>query len=126
MLLVKLVQQKQFKEEYKWLNLLEGKDSNSKRLNRKSNISQLDPFIDESSVICVGGRLQDSHICDDCKYSILLPRKGKISDLIIKHCHSKTAHGGHGFTLNEKQGAGYCIVGANAAVKKVTPIRVEC
>ena len=106
--------------------MLEGKDSDSKRLNRKSSISQLDPFIDESSVICVGGRLQNSHISDDCKYPILLPRKGKISDLIIKHCHSKAAHGGRGFILNEIRGAGYWIVGANSAVKKVTPIRVEC
>ena len=62
MLLVKLVQQKYFKEEYKWLKLMEGKDSDSTRLNKKCSISQLDPFIDESDVIRVGGRLQSSHI----------------------------------------------------------------
>ena len=85
MLLVKLVQQKYFKEEYKWLKLMEGKDSDSRRLNRKCSISQLDPFIDESDVICVGGRLQNSHISDDCKHPILLPRKKKyqISSLSI-------------------------------------------
>ena len=82
-LLVRLVQQKYFKEEYKWLKLMEGKDSDSRRLNRKCSISQLDSFIDESNVICVGGRLQSSHISDDCKHPILLPRKGKVSDLII-------------------------------------------
>ena len=62
MLLVKLVQQKYFKEEYKWLKLMEGKDSDSRRLNKKCSISQLDPFIDESDVVRVGGRLQSSHI----------------------------------------------------------------
>ena len=61
-LLVRLVQQKYFKEEYKWLKLMEGKDSDSRRLNKKCSISQLDPFIDESDVIRVGGRLQSSHI----------------------------------------------------------------
>ena len=66
MLLVKLVQQKYFKEEYKWLKLMEGKDSDSRRLNKKCSISQLDPFIDVSDVICVGGRLKSSHISDDC------------------------------------------------------------
>ena len=76
MLLVKLVQQ-YFKEEYKWLKLMEGKDRDSRRLNRKCSIYQLDPFIDESDVICVGGRLQSSHISDDSKHPILLPRKGK-------------------------------------------------
>ena len=41
---------------------MEGKDSDSRRLTRKCSISQLDPFIDESDVIRVGGRLQSSHI----------------------------------------------------------------
>ena len=125
MLLVKLVQQKHFKEEYKSLNLLERKNSDSRWLNRKCRITQLDQFIDESNVIRVGGRLQNSYISDDCKHPILLPRKGKVWDLIIKHWHSKVAHGGSGFTLNEIQGAGYWIVGANSAVKKVTSNRIE-
>ena len=105
---------------------MKGKDSDSRVLSRKCRISQLDPFIDESDVIRVGGRLQNSHISDDCKHPILLPRKGKVSDLIIKHCHSKVAHGGHGFTLNEIRAAGYWIVGANSAVKKVISNCVEC
>ena len=126
MLLVKLVQQKYFKEEYKWLKLMEGKDSDSRRLNKKCSISQLDPFIDESDVIRVGGRLQRPHIGDDCKHPMLLPRKGKVSDLTIKYCHSNVAHGGCGFTLNEIGGAGYWTVGANSAVKKVISNSVEC
>ena len=73
MLLVKLVQQKYFREEYKWLKLMSGKDSDSKSLNRKCSISQLDPFIDETDVIRVGGRLQSSHISDDRKHPILMP-----------------------------------------------------
>ena len=125
MLLVKLVQQKHFKEEYKWLNLLERKNSDSRWLNRKCRITQLDQFIDESNVIRVGGRLQNSYISDDCKHPILLPRKGKVWDLIIKHWHSKVAHGGSGFTLNEIQGAGYWIVGVNSAVKKVISNHIE-
>ena len=105
---------------------MEGKDSDSRRLNRKCSISQLDPFIDESDVIRVGGRLQSLHVSDDCRHPILLPRKGKVSDLIIKHFHSNVAHGGRGFTLNEMRGAGYSIVGANSAVKKVISNCVKC
>ena len=40
--------------------------------------------------------------------------------------HSNVAHGGCGFTLNEIRGAGYWIVGANSAVKKVISNSVEC
>ena len=60
-----LVKLKHFKEEYKWLKLMEGKDRDSRRLNKKkSRISQLNPFIDESDVIHVGERLQNSYISD--------------------------------------------------------------
>ena len=64
-------------------------------------ISQLDLFIDECDVICVGRTLQNSDISDDCKHLILLPKQRKVSDLIVKHCHSKVAHGGCGLTLNK-------------------------
>ena len=83
--LVKLVQQKYFKEEYKWLKLMEGKNSDSRRLYKNCRISPLDPFIDEFDKTCVDERLQNSHISDDCKHPILLRKKGKVSDLIIKH-----------------------------------------
>ena len=53
-------------------------------------------------------------------------QKKKVSDLIIKHCHSKVAHGGCGFTLSEIRGAGYWIVGANSALKKVISNCAEC
>ena len=116
---VKLVQQKHFKEEYKWLRFLKGKHNDSRTLNKNCRISHLGPFIDESDVICVGGRnIKKSHISDDCKHQTLLPKKGKVSDP-IKHCHSHIAHGGCRFTLNEILGGGYWIVSANSAVKKV-------
>ena len=105
---------------------MEGKDSDSRRFNRKCSISQLHLFIDESNVIRVGGKLQSSHISNNCKHPILLPRKGKVSDLIIKHCHSNVGHGDRGFTLNEIRGAVCWIVGANSAVKKVISNHVKC
>ena len=85
---------------------MKGKDSDFRRLNKSCRMSQLDLFIDES-VIRVGGRLQNSHISDDCKHPMLLLRKGKVPDLIIKHCRSKVNHGGPAFILNEIRGARY-------------------
>ena len=38
---------------------MKGEDSASRRLNRKCSISELDPFINESDGIRVGGRLQN-------------------------------------------------------------------
>ena len=56
MSLVKLLQQKYFKEEGKWLKLMEEKDSNSRRLNKNCKASHLDLLIDESDVICIDRR----------------------------------------------------------------------
>ena len=84
MSLGKLVQQKHSKEEYKWLKLMEGKNNDSRALNRKCRISQLDLFTDESHVIRVGGKLQNSHISDACKHPIPPLKKGRVLGLIIK------------------------------------------
>ena len=73
----------------------------------------------------VGRRLKISYIRDDCKYPKLLPKKGKVSNLIKKHCHNKVAHGGREFTLNDIQGAVYWIVWANFTVTMI-PNCVEC
>ena len=89
---------------------MEGKDSDSRRLHKKCKISRLDSFIDATDKMLVGRRLKISYIRDDCKYPKLLPKKGKVSNLIKKHCHNKVAHGGREFTLNEILGAGYWIV----------------
>ena len=63
--LVKLLQHEHSKEEYKWLKMMEGKDSDSRRLNKNCRITQLDTFINEFDVIRVGGRLRNSHISGD-------------------------------------------------------------
>ena len=89
---------------------MEGKDSDSRRLHKKCKISRLDSFIDATDKMLVGRRLKISYIRDDCKYPKLLPKKGKVSNLIKKHCHNKVAHGGREFTLNDIQGAVYWIV----------------
>ena len=62
--LVKLVHQEHFKEEYKWLKSMDGKHSDSRRLNKNCVISQLDLFIGESDMILIGRRLQNFHVSD--------------------------------------------------------------
>ncbi len=36
----------------------------------------------------------------DSKYPVILPKKGHVTELIIRHAHEKVAHGGRGMTLN--------------------------
>ena len=73
---------------------MEGKDSDSRRLNKTAE------------------NLNWNHLLINQMWSVLLLllKKKKVSDLIIKHCYRKVAHWGHRFTLNEIRGAGNQVI----------------
>ena len=52
------------------------------------------------------------------KHHVKLPRKGHITDLLIRYFHGKTSHQGRGTTTNEKRANGYWIIGCSAAVSR--------
>ena len=58
------------------------------------------PYVDDSGVICVGGRL--SRMSDSIKFKnpVILLKNSPFSTLVIRHSHLLTGHGGKGFTLN--------------------------
>ena len=82
-------QEAEFKEAYK---ILSEKGDQSKRL--EENIGCLNPYLDEKGLIRVGGWLMQSGLEEAVKHPILLPKKGHITNLIIRCCHKKTAHSG--------------------------------
>ena len=63
--------------------------------------------MDKHGIIRVGGRIRGSGLSDECKYPITLPKKVKVTDLIVQWCHYSTAHGGRGMTLNEIRCRGF-------------------
>ena len=67
-----------------------------------------------------------SYLNDDCKHSVLLPKKERVTQLIMQWWHSKCAHGGRGLTLNELRSCGYWVICGNAAVKKMIFHCVQC
>ena len=92
--LVKMVQQRSFKDEFRWLKSLKNSNDLNKALDKRSKISCLDPFLDGDEVIHVGGRLENSFLNNECKHPILLPKVGKITELLIKYHHKLAAHSG--------------------------------
>lgn len=70
--------------------------------------------------------MQNSCISGECKHTILLAKKAKVSDLIIKRYHNRVPHGSGGLILNEVREAKYWIAEANSALKKVIFICKEC
>ena len=69
------------------------------------------------SLIGVGGRLKHSHLNNGYKHPVLLPKQEKVTDLILKWCRTKCAHGGRGDTLNELRISGYWVVNGNSAFR---------
>ncbi|XP_023318022.1 uncharacterized protein LOC111694358 [Trichogramma pretiosum] len=63
------------------------------RLSKGHCLRKLSPKI-ENGLLRVGGRLHNSLLSDDCKHSIILPTKSRLTTLLIDHMHKVTLHGG--------------------------------
>ena len=70
--IIRMVQAKKFAAEIKSLRPRDCGSDGESRLKRNSEISQLDPLMDEDGVL-FGGRLCKSYLNDGCKHPVLLP-----------------------------------------------------
>ncbi|BES91769.1 Pao retrotransposon peptidase [Nesidiocoris tenuis] len=83
--LVRFVQSQVFSSEIKLLS--EGKLIASK-------FRKLNPFLDDDSIIRVGGRLKHAPIPSDQKHPMLLPKAHHFTHLVVDHFHLKYLHAG--------------------------------
>lgn len=84
LVLVKHIQKTVFKTEIENLHL--------NKLSK--SLRKLKPFLDKNGVLRVGGRLSQSDIEYEAKHPALLPRKNRLTELIIKTIHDKHLHPG--------------------------------
>ena len=92
-ILLSLSQKESFQDEYMQL-------SANANLNTASKIISLNPFINESGLICVGGRLKHATIPENSKHQIILSKSHYLAELIVKDIHEKNAHIGREHTLS--------------------------
>ncbi|XP_055714232.1 uncharacterized protein LOC129808477 [Phlebotomus papatasi] len=88
------------------------------------HVSILFPFIDDSGLIRVGGRLQNSQECFDVKHPVLLPR-GRLAELIAIHEHRKLLHAGP-LTLLANLRQKFWPIAGRSLVKRVYRSCVIC
>ncbi|XP_069358461.1 uncharacterized protein [Maniola hyperantus] len=69
-------------------------------VNRKSKLTSLNPFLDTTDTLRVGGRLERASVTNDMKHPVILPAKSHLTDLVIAEAHEKTLHGGPQSMLN--------------------------
>ncbi|XP_029167976.1 uncharacterized protein LOC114938272 [Nylanderia fulva] len=93
MLWVKLTQQIYFSSEIKTLK-------SQRSLSTSSSLYRLTPFLDNEGLLRLRGRLFRSQLDPEEKHPLILPRKCRLSILVMDHHHRKTLHGGPQLTLS--------------------------
>ena len=75
-----------------------------------SSLGKLDPFLNASGIVRVGGRLKHATLSESVKFPIILPKGSHITNLLIKHCHEEVKHQWRGMTLSEIRFRGFLII----------------
>lgn len=91
---------------------------------KKSSLYHLDPLLD-NGLLRVGDRLSNTDIPDESKHQLVLPRKGHVTSLVIRHTNEQLGYAGRGHVLAKLRDK-YWIVGANSAVRQMIPSCVRC
>ena len=76
----------------------------------KESIGCLNPYVSEDELIRVGERLQQSNLEEKVMHPVMLPKKGKLAEMIIRWCHQKTTHCRRNVILNEIRTSGYWVI----------------
>ena len=95
-------------------------------VSKASVLYKLYPFLNESDVICVGGRLRYSQLSPDLKHPVILLGKSEIAMAIMQHFHDVTHHQGRGITCAEIRNHGFWIVGIQRSLKRLIHNCVVC
>ena len=93
-------------------------------IRKNSSLYRLDPLLN-NGLLRVGGRLSKADIPKESKHPIILPRKGHVTSLVIRHTHEQLGHAGRGHVLTKLREK-YWIVGANSAVRQIISSCVTC
>lgn len=118
MVIVKLIQNVEFSREIQDLK-------KEKKVNSKSKLIALDPFLDKNEILRVGGRLKNSNLQFSQKFPMLLPRSHHVTNLLIDHYHQHYYHSGIQSTLYALRQKFWLLDGRNR-VRKVIRQCIRC
>uniref|UniRef100_A0A8D8HDN4 (northern house mosquito) hypothetical protein n=1 Tax=Culex pipiens TaxID=7175 RepID=A0A8D8HDN4_CULPI len=92
LVLVKSTQDQFFSNEIRYLQ--QNNQIPSKDRGFKSQMKTLNPFIDESGLVRISGRLQNAALPFDTKCPIILPYNSHLTLLMMRETHRKALHAG--------------------------------
>ena len=97
----------------------------NKPIPKSSPLRTLDPIL-EDDLICVGGRLQHSHLATGEKNPIVLPKGSHISLLLTRHHHEQVRHQGRHLTEGAIRAAGLWLLGGKKLINSVIHKCLTC
>ena len=100
--------------------------SANKKSQRSTRLYRLDPFVDTSGILRVGGRLRRAEFELGERHTIILPRNDHLSKLVVRHYHDRVHDQGTSITRSAVRQAGYWIVGGYNVVSKEIHSCVTC
>ena len=118
----KYIQRVDFKNEMMLLD--QGNERGRVRISKKSPIYKLNPYM-SMGLLRVGGRLAKASLSNDAMHPVILPKRGHVTELIIRNCHERLAHAGRNHVLSlvrEK----FWVISANSAVRRCINKCVTC
>ncbi|KAK3102609.1 hypothetical protein FSP39_012632 [Pinctada imbricata] len=98
----------------------------SKPLPRHSHILTLDPVLDDSGIIRVGGRLKLTKTDSTFKHPILIPGNHYVATLLVRKHHTDVYHQGRHLTEGRVRSSGVWITGCKRLVSSVIHKYVVC
>lgn len=119
--LVKIVQHQAFSQEIKELS----KQGKFNSISRNSRILALNPFLDETGILRVGGRLKNAELSYDQRFPIILPSDNPFSTLLIREKHYQYLHAGLN-TLSAIIRENYWIISARKEIRHVLRRCILC
>lgn len=117
MQIIRFCQKKQFAEEISCLK-------RKMNVKRNSHIHKLNPIL-ENDVLRVGGRLSRAAMLEEEKHPVILAKDFHISNLILRHVHHETGHGGRNYMLSKLRQR-YWIPGATVSIRNIVSKCVVC
>ncbi|XP_076392695.1 uncharacterized protein LOC105663902 [Megachile rotundata] len=116
--LVGIVQRSQFAIELE--SLLKNKPACS-----KGRLTSLNPFVDETGLVRVGGRLKHARIDYEQKHPMIIPTSHPLTTLIVRHEHIRLLHAGTQRTLASLRNK-FWILSGRRTVRKIVRQCMNC
>ena len=98
----------------------------SKQVSKKSSLLKLNPILDDSGLLRVGGRLKHAQVPTNEKHPVIIPKNSHLAVLLIRYYHEKVQHQGRHFTEGAVRLAGYWIIGYKRLVCSIIQKCVKC